>query len=121
MNEDLASHQEIADLKLQITSLSVKLDVLSADINRVNVSLARQDGANLPEQIKEIKESVKNLETVRDSRAWMVDQVNLNTKDISDINAFRYKAMGIIILVQLIAAAGVKFLFDVIFHAQIAQ
>ena len=103
MAEDsVASHQEVSDLKMQMTALSVKLDVLSNDISRVNVALARQEGANIPDKVKDIEVAVRGLEAVRDSRAWIGDAVKENTSKIEEIDAFRYKLIGVILVSQTV-------------------
>ena len=114
--DSAASHQEVADLKLQMTALSVKLDVVSSDLNRVNIALARQDGANLPDRIKELDRVVKELETVRDSRAWMPDAlINVQTK-VENLEFFKWKMIGIITVVQVALTIVGKFVLDSIWH-----
>lgn len=116
-----ASHEEIQDLKLQIAQLSVKLDGVQNSLNTVNVALAKQDGANLPSKIEKMELKIEALESVRDSRMWIGDSLVKVQQSVADLERFKYKAIGIITAVQIVASivisAAVKFGLDALYHS----
>lgn len=48
----------------------------------------------------------------------MAEEIKANTASIMELNNFRYKAVGILVVGQLVAAAGMKFIFDLLLKAQ---
>lgn len=109
--------QEVAELKSQLASQNVKLDNVLASINLIQQSLARQEGAGLPQRVINLEEKAQAIEKYQAERAWIPEMVEEHTKDIKNLHKYLYMGLGIVTLLQVIFSAVAGFVIQIIWKS----
>lgn len=112
--------QEVAELKNQLSAQNIKLDSVLTLVNSIQQSLARQEGASLPQRVFNLEEKAQSLEKYQAERAWIPDMVEEHTKDIKTLHKYLYMGLGIITLLQVVFSAIAGFIIQIIWKSMSA-
>lgn len=110
-----ASHQEILDVKEQLSGFGNKLDSLTAAVNLMHNMLSEAKGANLPSRLGTLETKFEAMKEEHDKRTALSSQVESHAVDIKSLWKFVYMVTGALIFLQVVSAFAGKFLLDKIF------
>jgi hypothetical protein len=109
--------QEVADLKTQLTAQNAKLDSVLTLVNSIQQSLARQEGASIPQRVFNLEEKSQALAEYQAERAWMPEMIEEHTRDIKTLHKYLYMGLGIITLLQVVFSAIAGFVIQIIWKS----
>lgn len=89
MDNDAVTHGEIASIKQDVQNLGKKIDVMGSDVNAIKVMLAEQRGANLNGRLSDVESRIR------------------------DLDKFKYKLVGGLILVNAVMVVLGKYILSV--------
>jgi DNA repair ATPase RecN len=99
---------EVQQLQEQIASLSLKVDALSTSMRIIENLLNKQEGQNLAIRLYNTENDVQKMKVYQAERSWIPEAVSGQIEKIEEIKRFRYKALGVLIVAQvLLTGAGV--------------
>lgn len=96
------SESEVKELKSQISTLSHKFDRVSESVVNIENLLAEQRGQNLALRVHSMENEVQKMRVYQAERSWIPEAVNAQAASITDINKFRYKAVGVLLVAQVV-------------------
>lgn len=93
MDNDAVTHGEIASITQDVQNLGKKIDVMGSDVNAIKVMLAEQRGANLNGRLSDVESRIR------------------------DLDKFKYKLVGGLILVNAVMVVLGKYLLSMFITA----
>lgn len=95
-------------LEQEIASLRDTLGGMATSIHAIEVMLAKMEGQNLAGRIYQLEVARATGEKYQAQRDWIPEAVSNNRKKLEELENFKYKLMGVLVVGQvLFTGAGV--------------